>query len=125
VKKSGRGVNKRAVEEESELSSSSDSVQSIQPRKKSSVKEKGVKGAKKLGVGLKKRMAVMKQSESSLYDDDSDSVTSVQSRKKSRGTTVGQMSGGTRSLGVSRGAKVAKGKKSSAGASAAKGKKTP
>jgi hypothetical protein len=35
------------------------------------------------------------------------------------------MSGGTRSHGVSRGAKVAKGKKSSTGASAAKGKKTP
>ena len=64
VKKSGRGVNKRAVEEESELSSSSDSVRSIQPRKKSSVKEKGVKGVKKLGVGLNKRMAAMKQSES-------------------------------------------------------------
>ena len=125
VKKSGRGVNKRAVEEESELSSSSDSVRSIQPRKKSSVEEEGVKGAKKLGVGLNKRMAAMKQSESSSYDDDSDSVTSVQPRKKSRGTTVGRMSGGTRSLRVSRGAKVAKGKKSSAGASAAKGKKTP
>ena len=89
-------------------------------------KGKGVKGVKKLGFGLKKRTAAMKQSESSsLYDDDSDSVTSVQPRKNSRGTTVGQMSGGTRSLGVSRGAKVAKGKKSSAGASAAKGKKTP
>ena len=58
VKKSGGGVNKRAVAEESELSSSSDSVRSIQPRKKSrgiTVKEKGVKGAKKLGVGLNKR----------------------------------------------------------------------
>ena len=87
---------------------------------------KGGKGAKKLGVGLKKRTAAMKQSESpSSYDDDSDSVTSVQPRKKSRGTTVGRMSGGTRSHGVSRGAKVAKGKKSSTGASAAKGKKTP
>jgi hypothetical protein len=87
---------------------------------------KGGVGAKKLGVGLKKRPAAMKQSESpSLYDDDSDSVTSVQPRKKSRGTTVGQMSGGTKSHGVSRGAKVAKGKKSSTGASAAKGKKTP
>ena len=43
---------------------------------------KGVKGAKKLGVGLKKRTAAMKQSESpSLYHDDSDSVTSVQPRK--------------------------------------------
>ena len=92
VKKSGGGVSKRAVAEESELSSSSDSVRSIQPRKKSrgiTVEEKGVKGAKKLGVGLKKRMAAMKQSESSSYDDDSDSVTSVQPRKKSRGTTVG------------------------------------
>jgi hypothetical protein len=111
------------------LSSSSDSVRSIQPRKKSrgiTVEEKGVKGAKKLGVGLNKRMAAMKQSESSSsYDDDSDSVTSVQPRKKSRGTTVGRMSGGTRSHGVSRGAKVAKGNKSSTGASAAKGKKTP
>ena len=128
VKKSGGGVSKRAVAEESELSSSSDSVRSIQPRKKSrgiTVEEKGVKGSKKLGVGLNKRMAAMKQSESSSYDDDSDSVTSVQPRKKSRGTTVGRMSGGTRSLRVSRGAKVAKGKKSSAGASAAKGKKTP
>ena len=68
----------------------------------------------------------MKQSESpSSYDDDSDSLPSVQPRKKSRGTTVGRMSGGTRSHGVSRGAKVAKGKKSSTGASAAKGKKTP
>ena len=125
VKKSGGGVSKRAVAEESELSSSSDSVRSIQPRKKSSVEENGVKGAKKLGVGLNKQMAAMKQSESSSYYDDSDSVTSVQPRKKSRGTTVGRMSRGTRSLGVSRGAKVAKGKKSSAGASAAKGKKTP
>jgi hypothetical protein len=35
------------------------------------------------------------------------------------------MSGGTRSVGVSRVAKVAKGKKSSTGASAVKGKKTP
>jgi len=88
--------------------------------------QKGGKGAKKLGVGLKKRTAAAKQSESSsLNDDDGDSDTSVQPRKKSRGTTVGRMSGGTRSLRVSRGAKVAKGKKSSAGASAAKGKKTP
>jgi hypothetical protein len=88
--------------------------------------QKGGKGAKKLGVGLKKRTAAMKQSESpSSYDDDSDSLPSVQPRKKSRGTTVGRMSGGTRSHGVSRGAKVAKGKKSSTGASAAKGKKTP
>ena len=47
-------------------------------------------GAKKLGVGLKKRTAAMKQSESpSSYDDDSDSLLSVQPRKKSRGTTVG------------------------------------
>jgi hypothetical protein len=72
VKKLGRGVNKRAVEEESELSSSSVSVRSIQPRKKLrriTVEEKGVKGAKKLGVGLNKRMAAMKQSESSSYDD--------------------------------------------------------
>jgi hypothetical protein len=46
---------------------------------------KGGVGAKKLGVGLKKRTAAMKQSESPpLYDDDSDSVTSVQPRKKSR-----------------------------------------
>ena len=88
--------------------------------------QKGGVGAKKLGVGLKKRTAAMKQSESpSSYDDDSDSLPSVQPRKKSRGTTVGRMSGGTRSHGVSRGAKVAKGKKSSTGASAAKGKKTP
>jgi len=51
-------------------------------------------GAKKLGVGLKKRTAAMKQSESpSSYDDDSDSLPSVQPRKKSRGTTVGRMSG--------------------------------
>ena len=88
--------------------------------------ERGGGGAKKLGVGLKKRTAAMKQSESpSSYDDDSDSLPSVQPRKKSRGTTVGRMSGGTRSHGVSRGAKVAKGKKSSTGASAVKGKKTP
>ena len=61
--------------------------------------------------------------ESSLSsDDDSDSVASVQPRKKSWGTTVGRMSGGTRSVGVSRGAKVVKWKKSSTGASAAKGK---
>ena len=128
MKKSGGGVSKRAVAEESELSSSSDSVLSIQPRKKSrgiTVEEKGVKGSKKLGVGLNKRMAAMKQSESSSYGDDSDSITSVQPKKKSRGTTVGRMSGGTRSLRVSRGAKVAKGEKSSAGASATKGKKTP
>ena len=66
---------------------------------------KGVKGAKKLGVGLKKRTAAAKQSESSSSNDDAgDSATSVQPRKKSRGTTVGRMSGGTRSLGVSRGA---------------------
>ena len=88
--------------------------------------KKGCVGAKKLGVGLKKRPAAMKQSESpSSYDDDSDSLPSVQPRKKSRGTTVGRMSGGTRTHGVSRGAKVAKGNKSSTGASAAKGKKTP
>ena len=55
VKKSGGGVSKRAVAEESDLSSSSDSVRSIEPGKKSrgiTVEEKGVKGAKKLGVGL-------------------------------------------------------------------------
>jgi hypothetical protein len=62
---------------------------------------------------------------SSSSDDDSDSATSVQPRKKSRGTTGGQMSGGTRSVRDSRGAKVAKGKKSGTGASAVKGKKTP
>jgi hypothetical protein len=45
--------------------------------------------------------------------------------KKSRGTTGGRMSGGTRSDVVSRGAKVAKRKKSCTGASDAKGKKTP
>ena len=46
VKKSGSGVNKWAVAEESELSSSSDSVGSIQPRKKSrrtTAEEKGGK----------------------------------------------------------------------------------
>jgi len=85
-----------------------------------------VKGAKKSGGGLNKWAAVKEsESSSSSGDDDSDSVASVQPRKKSRGTTVGQMSGGTRSVGVSRGAKVAKGKKSSTGASAVKGKKRP
>jgi hypothetical protein len=87
--------------------------------------KKGGVGAKKLGVGLKKRTSAIESESPSSYDDDSDSLPSVQPRKKSRGTTVGRMSGGTRSHGVSRGAKVAKGKKSSTGASAAKGKKTP
>ncbi len=88
--------------------------------------KKGGKGAKKSGGGVNKRAAA-KESESSLSssDDDINSVASVQPMKKSRGTTGGRMSGGTRSVGVSRGAKVAKGKKSSTGASAAKGKKTP
>jgi len=59
---------------------------------------------------LNKRAAA-EESESLLSsDDDSDSITSVQPRKKSRGTTVGRMSGGTRSVRVSRGAKVAKGR---------------
>jgi hypothetical protein len=88
VKKSGGGVNKWAVAEKSELSSSSDSVGSIQPRKKSrgtTVEEKGGKGVKKLGGGVNKR-AVAEESELSLS---SDSVGSIQPRKKSRGTTVG------------------------------------
>ncbi len=66
VKKLGGGVNKRAVAEERELSSSSDSVRSIQPRKKSlareSNKEKGGKGVKKSGGGVNKR-AVAEESE--------------------------------------------------------------
>ena len=55
----------------------------------------------------------------------SDSVGSIQPRKKSRGTTVGRMSDGTRTVRVSRAEKVAKGKKSKSGASAVKGKNTP
>ena len=88
VKKSGGGVSKRAVAEESELSSSSDSVRSIQPRKKSrgtTVKEKGGKGVKKSGGGVNKR-AVAEESELSSL---SDSVGSIQPRKKLRGTKVG------------------------------------
>ena len=87
--------------------------------------QKGVKQAKKLGVGLNKWAAAEESESLSSSDDDSDSIASVQPRKKLRGTTVGRMSGGTRSVGVSRGAKVAKGKKLSTGASAAKEKKTP
>jgi hypothetical protein len=87
--------------------------------------EKGGKGLNKSGGGVKKRAAKESESSSSSSDDDSDSVASVQPRKKSRGTTGGRMSIGTRSVGVSRGAKVATGKKSTTGASAAKGKKTP
>ena len=52
VKKLGGGANKWAVTEESGLSSSSDSVESIQPRKKSwgtTVEEKGGKGVKNSG----------------------------------------------------------------------------
>jgi len=123
VKKPGRGVNEWAVAEESEMSLSSDSVRSIQPRKKSrgtTVKEKGGKGVKKLGGGVNK-CAVAEESELS---SSSGSVSSIQPRKKSRGTTVGQMSGGTRTVRVSREVKVAKEKKSKMGASALKGKKT-
>jgi hypothetical protein len=87
--------------------------------------QKGVKQAKKLGVGLNKRAAAEESESLSSSDDDNNSIASVQPRKKLRGTTVGRMSGGTRSVGVSRGAKVAKGKKLSTSASAAKGKKTP
>jgi len=86
--------------------------------------QKGVIGAKKSGGGVNKRAAA-KESKSSSSDDDSDSVASVQPRKKLRGTTVGQMSGGTRSVRVSRGAKVAKRKKSSTGEISAKGKTSP
>jgi len=123
VKKPGRGVNEWAVAEESEMSLSSDSVRSIQPRKKSrgtTVKEKGGKGVKKLGGGVNK-CAVAEESELS---SSSGNVSSIQPRKKSRGTTVGQMSGGTRRVRVSREVKVVKEKKSKFGASALKGKKT-
>ena len=58
VKKLGGDVNKQAVAEESELSSLSDSVRSIHPRKKllarESNKEKGGKGVKKSGGGVNK-----------------------------------------------------------------------
>jgi hypothetical protein len=89
--------------------------------------QKGVKGAKKSGGGVNNRAAAKESELSSLSDDDSNSVASVQPRKKSRGSTVGQMSGGTTttSVRVSRGANVAKRKKSSTGASAAKGKTSP
>ena len=82
--------------------------------------EKGGKGVKKSGGGVNKR-AVAEESELS---SSSGSVSSIQPRKKSRGTTVGQMSGGTRTVRVSREVKVAKEKKSKMGASALKGKKT-
>ena len=52
-------------------------------------KQKGGKGVKKLGGGVKKRAVKESESSSSLSDDDSDSVASVQPRKKSRGTTGG------------------------------------
>ena len=71
-------------------------------------KEKGGKGVKKSGGGVNKR-AVAEESELS---SSSDSAGSIQPRKKSRGTTVGRMSGGTRTVRVSRAEKVAKGKKS-------------
>ena len=88
--------------------------------------KRGGIGVKKSGGGVNKR-AVAKDSEasSSLSDDDSNSVASVQPRKKSRGTKGGRMSGGARSVRVTRGAKVAKRKKSSTGASAVKGKTSP
>ena len=76
-------------------------------------RKKGVKGTKKSGVGLNKRAAVEEGESSSSSNDDSDSIASVQPRKKSRGTTDGRMSGRTRSVGVSRVAKVVKGTKSS------------
>ncbi len=44
----------------------------------------------------------------SLSDDDSDSDSSVKPRKKLRGATGGRNSGGTKSIGVSRGSKVVK-----------------
>ncbi len=54
-----------------------------------SSKQKGVKGAKKSGVGLNKRTAAEESESSSSSNDDSDSIASVQPRKKSRGTAVG------------------------------------
>ena len=65
-------------------------------------KQKGGKGGKKSGGGVKKQG---KESDSSSNDD---SNTSVKSRKKSGGAAGGQKSGGTKSIGVSRGSKVAK-----------------
>ena len=87
--------------------------------------QKGGEGVKKLGGGVKKRAAIKSDSSLFLSNDDSNSATSVQPRKKSKRTTGGRMSGGTRSVGDSRGAKVARGKKSGTGASAVKRKKTP
>ena len=60
---------------------------------------------KNLGGGVKKWAA--KESDSSS-DDDSDSDSSVKPRKKLRGATGGRKTGGTKSIGVSRGSKVAK-----------------
>ena len=75
---------------------------------------------KKSEGGVKKWAA--KETDSSS-DNDSDSNTSVKARKKSRGATAGQKSGGTKSIGVSRGSNVAKVTKSRTGVGAAKGKK--
>ena len=60
---------------------------------------------KNLGGGVKKRAA--KESDS-LSDNDSDSDSSVKPRKKLRGATGGRNSGGTKSIGVSRGSKSGK-----------------
>ena len=65
----------------------------------------GGKGVKNLGGGVKKRAATESDS---LSDDDSDSDSSVKPRKKLRGATGGRNSGGTKSIGVSRGSKVVK-----------------
>ena len=59
---------------------------------------------KNLGGGVKKWAA----KEDSSSDDDSDSDSSVKPRKKLREATGGRKTGGTKSIGVSRGSKVAK-----------------
>jgi len=72
--------------------------------------QKGVKRAKKSGVGLNK-WAVAEESESlASSNDDSDSIVSVQPRKKSRGTKFGRTSGGTRSVEFQGGLKWQKGR---------------
>jgi hypothetical protein len=87
-----------------------------------SIKQKGGVGEKKSGGGMKKRAA--KESDSSSDDDSDSDTSSAKPRKKTRVATGGRKSGGTKSIGVSRGPKAKKVRKSGKGRVSAKGKKT-
>jgi hypothetical protein len=85
-------------------------------RARESNEQKGGKGGKKSGDGVKKQG----KESGSLSDNESD--MSVKPRKKSRGAAGGQNIGGTKSIGVSRG--VAKVVKVTKPRTTVKGKKT-